>query len=411
MAELIDSVLSWQSLSGFLFVLVAFGFAPGFVLRTLVKIYPQDDPRRAELLAQLYVLRHLERPLFVAQQCETVLFEGLPHRIQEWRRRRASKPARKSVDHSEIRAVIRKIVITTIVGAISFPFTQLIFSTLPGQLVLTVAFGSIVLLIQFLVDFEKRLAKVEIGQAASLSELTLIVERGLSEIHAATQRMDHVDAAGPSTVAVARLAEHSRISQAAPRLVHTFAQFELDRLARLLGGLVRQGEVYGDGCQDWLPGLMQSATKSVDVVCVLPTRAARNSVSGFWDAQPGGIAGGWQREAVRRDVKVRWVLVAEHDDMMSDSAVQSFCHAQTELGIGVRVLCGSALPHVNTEPLRGFILFDDTISCELRPAWPIEPNVPPMTARTRIVSRADWVEERVETYRHIWQSATAWHVT
>jgi hypothetical protein len=77
--ELVEAVASWQSL---LLVIAIFGFAPGFILRLLVKIYPRDDPRRQELVAELYTLGRIERPLFVAEQFETVLFEGLPHRAK-----------------------------------------------------------------------------------------------------------------------------------------------------------------------------------------------------------------------------------------------------------------------------------------------------------------------------------------
>lgn len=77
--DLVEKLTSWHSLA---LILVVFGFAPGFVLRGLVRIYPKDDPRRAELLAQLYVLKRTERPLFVAEQLETVLFEGVPNRAR-----------------------------------------------------------------------------------------------------------------------------------------------------------------------------------------------------------------------------------------------------------------------------------------------------------------------------------------
>lgn len=79
MTELIEVMAaSWEVL---LLVIVIFGFAPGFTLRLLVMIYPQDDPRRQELIAELYTLGRLERPLFVAEQLETMLVEGLPHRL------------------------------------------------------------------------------------------------------------------------------------------------------------------------------------------------------------------------------------------------------------------------------------------------------------------------------------------
>lgn len=79
MTELIEIIASWRSL---LLVLVVFGFAPGFVLRLLVRIYPKDDPRRTELISELYMLGRAERLLFVAEQLETVLFEGAPHRVK-----------------------------------------------------------------------------------------------------------------------------------------------------------------------------------------------------------------------------------------------------------------------------------------------------------------------------------------
>ncbi|MGH3692889.1 MAG: NACHT domain-containing protein [Pseudonocardiaceae bacterium] len=83
MTELIDMVASWRTL---LLAVAVFGFAPGFTLRLLVKIYPRDDPRRQELVAELYSRKRIERPLWVAEQLETVLFEGLPHRVVALRR-------------------------------------------------------------------------------------------------------------------------------------------------------------------------------------------------------------------------------------------------------------------------------------------------------------------------------------
>ena len=78
MVELFDAVASWHSL---LLAVGAFGFAPGFILRVAVKIYPRHDPRRKEIIADLYVMRRIERPFYVAEQLETVLLEGLPQRF------------------------------------------------------------------------------------------------------------------------------------------------------------------------------------------------------------------------------------------------------------------------------------------------------------------------------------------
>jgi hypothetical protein len=78
MTELLDTVASWPSL---LLVVLVFGFAPGFCLRLLVLAYPRSDPRRTELIAELYVVPRIHRPLWVAEQLEIALCEGLPHRL------------------------------------------------------------------------------------------------------------------------------------------------------------------------------------------------------------------------------------------------------------------------------------------------------------------------------------------
>ena len=74
MNELLELLASpWN----FLWVLVVFGFAPGFCLRLIIRLYPADHPRRRELLAELYAMKRSERPIFVMEQLETAIFEGI----------------------------------------------------------------------------------------------------------------------------------------------------------------------------------------------------------------------------------------------------------------------------------------------------------------------------------------------
>lgn len=80
MGGLFDAALSWPT---FLIVLLVFGFAPGAVLRLVVLAFHRDDPRRQELIAELYAVPRLMRPIWVAEQMEVALFEGLGERL-EW---------------------------------------------------------------------------------------------------------------------------------------------------------------------------------------------------------------------------------------------------------------------------------------------------------------------------------------
>ncbi|MGH3719603.1 MAG: hypothetical protein ACRDRI_12355 [Pseudonocardiaceae bacterium] len=82
MAELLNAIESWQSL---LLALAMFGTAPGLCLRLIVLAYPRSDPRRAELIAELYAVPRWERPFWAAEQLEVALFEGLGQRRRDRR--------------------------------------------------------------------------------------------------------------------------------------------------------------------------------------------------------------------------------------------------------------------------------------------------------------------------------------
>ena len=78
MPSLAFQIVSWPSLG---VALLVFGFAPGAVLRLIVLAFPRDDPRRRELLSELYAVPRIERPFWVFEQLELALFEGLRRRF------------------------------------------------------------------------------------------------------------------------------------------------------------------------------------------------------------------------------------------------------------------------------------------------------------------------------------------
>lgn len=65
--------------------------APGLLVRCLVRIYPRDDPRRSELLAEVRAVPVSERPFWVLEQVETVLVDGLPSRVRRLRQRQSQR--------------------------------------------------------------------------------------------------------------------------------------------------------------------------------------------------------------------------------------------------------------------------------------------------------------------------------
>ena len=79
MTGMIAQLLAWPTLG---VALLVFGFAPGVVLRLIVLFYSRGNPRRQELLGELYAVPRVERPFWVAEQLEVALFEGLRDRYK-----------------------------------------------------------------------------------------------------------------------------------------------------------------------------------------------------------------------------------------------------------------------------------------------------------------------------------------
>lgn len=76
--ELISDILNWK---WYLLTLLVFGLAPGLLLRVIVLAFQRDDPRRQELIAELYAVPFIQRPLWVTQQLETALSDGIWPRL------------------------------------------------------------------------------------------------------------------------------------------------------------------------------------------------------------------------------------------------------------------------------------------------------------------------------------------
>jgi hypothetical protein len=85
MTTVIFHLLPWPAFGA---AMLVWGFAAGALLRLIVLAFRRDDPRRHELLAELYAVPRLERPFWVAEQAEIAVFEGLRGRLMARRIKR-----------------------------------------------------------------------------------------------------------------------------------------------------------------------------------------------------------------------------------------------------------------------------------------------------------------------------------
>lgn len=294
-------------------------------------------------------------------------------------------------------------------GAISFPFTQLLFPELPGQITMAAAFGGFVLLVQFLVDFENRLEKVERQLVSSVDEMRKSVDEGFAKVNSATALLAQVETAGLRTLAVTQLMQHAgQISPHTPPLVAMLAEAELDRVSEFLRGLAKQEANYDGEDHAWLLELTNCANRSIDAISLPEVDAAGNSLHSFWESPLGRQYLDCQRKAVQRGIRVRRVFVTDYDKLRGDPVLQHICRTQAEVGIEVRLLYPTSAPRVLQGYLFDFIVFDNTLSYEVTAAAHVEQGESPMILNTRLVMRTDLVAERIDRYRNIWDSAVPW---
>lgn len=105
-ADVITNAASF-SLPALFTIMVVFGFAPGFCMRLIALMYPRTDPRRKELYAELKAVPRIERPLWVAEQLETGLFDGLLSRRRSARERKRERQRRRAIAELDRPSVVQ----------------------------------------------------------------------------------------------------------------------------------------------------------------------------------------------------------------------------------------------------------------------------------------------------------------
>ncbi len=307
------------------------------------------------------------------------------------------------------RSVLRKIGMTLLMGAISFPFTQLLFPDFAGQIAAAAVFGSVALVVQFLIDFERRLGAVEDRLTTAVDQIRETVRHGFARVNDATELVARMETAGVQTVAVANLVRHAAgISPHAPTLVRDFVQLEVDRVSELLHGLTLNEATYDGEDQDWLLNLTKCAKESIDAISIPEVDAAGNTYHSFWESPLGMRYLDSQRGALSRKVRIRRVFVTTHDDVSRDLVLQAICQSQSDSGIKVRLLCPSAVPPEIRGQITDFILFDNTVCYETNPVPHIDHGAAPMILSNHLELRDQRLHERTERYKIIWEAATPW---
>lgn len=305
------------------------------------------------------------------------------------------------------RRVVKKVVVSLSLGTLAYLLTAFAQQTQIWGITLSVFVGGVTLVVQFLIEFETRLARVETMAAVHLARIEDIVQDGFAKISTATKLFRLVETSAVPTGAVVDLVQHATLVGREPDLMFQLAQSEIGRLSHLLKELGEREHVSYEGeDRDLLLALTEHATSSIDATSLttIDARGRRRTDGGFWATDLGQRYLAAQQAAVRRGVRVRRVFVIPHaSNDTADTGLSDVWKFHRESGIDVRVLEDTkAGTHLE---VNDFVLFDQAVCYETTAASPSEDASRPSRLNTLVELRPDRLADRAQRFEDLWQEA------
>jgi hypothetical protein len=306
--------------------------------------------------------------------------------------------------------ILRKVLVSLVLGGLAYVLTEVLGEPGIWTLTLSVFVGGVTLVVQFLMEFESRLAKVEEAKARHSERIERMVADGFARISEATELFSRVEASAVRTDAVTQLVRHATmIRTGGPSLIPTLALAEIKRVSELLKGLSEGvGVTYEGEDRDWLLALTRLAESTIDAISLTTVDGRGHGFTdgGFWSSDLGQRYLETQQDAVRRGVKIRRVFIILHPaDPNTFAGLAEVCRLQQQVGVEARVLGRESIPGTVRDAMYDFVLFDEHVSYETAAASQIEDTARPTILNTRLELRPERVTGRVQRFKLLWDSA------
>jgi hypothetical protein len=303
--------------------------------------------------------------------------------------------------------LLRKIAWTLLAGFLSFSITGLfdkvLHVSLADQLVVTIVIGGVALLVQYLVDVERRLDESERIQRTAVADLSRRIESGFASVDEATELMSEIERSALGRDLLMQVIRRSaRVGPTALPLVEFLAGSETRRLANLLQSLSEGHEVFYEGeDREFMLALTRGLRTSL--LATSWTTVNMGFEAGFWLSDLGARYLDLQRDAVRRGVEIRRVFIVESPELMTDPEVRHILAMQRSAGVDVRYIEGSEAGQDGG--LSDFVIFDEQLCYDTTPVTREVPGAP-WRLTTRIVLDEDTTRHRVERFNELWRKAS-----
>jgi hypothetical protein len=286
-----------------------------------------------------------------------------------------------------------KTLVTAVVGGVTYALTNIANQPEVWKLTASIFLGGAALIVQYMIDFERRLGSVEGSLVVHNSEMKELVHRGFARINEVTELFGLVDRSALQTEKVTKLLlGTTQAGAGAPPILQSFISKQIGTLTDLMEALSRQLVDYEGEDHDWIVALTHCATQTIDATSTPVDRD-------FWPSELGQRYLRAQRDAIKeRQVRIRRLFIVKNPED-NGPELEQLCDDQQSLGIEVRVLVLSELsPIIRMDETDDFIVFDDSLSYE------IGADLREVNTRTVMDLRPDRVGRRIQRFRTLWEA-------
>lgn len=307
--------------------------------------------------------------------------------------------------HPPMPPVIWKMIISSACGGAVYLVSALTHQILEWSVLLSTFTGGIILVAQFLVDFDRNLQRIEGELSSHKTEMGDIIRETFLKINSATSIYSAIEGSAAGEQVKLLINSAAELKHFLPDIVLRLARSEIDQAALLLRGLGEGHANYVGEDQDWLLALTRVTAKTIDAISTTAVDGGGGDFAGsFWTAGLGQRYLGAQRDATNRGVTVRRLFILNSESSLKDDAeFQRICRMQSEAHVDIRILYPNNIPDIlRVGSTFDFILFDGAVSYETNPGVRLDLTAKPNIANTLLITRQPHVQGRRILFDELW---------
>lgn len=307
--------------------------------------------------------------------------------------------------------ILGKIITSLAAGSLVFGITSLTNQNVIGSVLLSVLVSGIVLLMEFLRQFEESIETLKTSQ-----------REGLANFSEATRLYAKVERSPADRAQVDfLLSQVGNLERDTHALLLDLVNLEVGRLALFikqvheasrLRGTIQAGVeqpysiAYDGEDREWLLALTSVARKSIDAISLSTIDAGVNNYDGgLWRSDLGRRYIERQRIAIQRGLQIRRIFYFDRPEISLDGVFRDICAQQKAIGVNVRVLEKSVLSPDRGTLISDFIVFDNSLAYEMTSAVALADGHRPERLTTYLSAKEEKVQDLLGRFEHLWALA------